>query len=346
VYQVFVSPLKKTTEVLTTVSATIPKNFVVSMAWITPSGDRGMSGTLLAGVVAEGRFLTNSSVATATIARRRRPTSAVSTIARITAPDKSVIDISMFDDGNHRDGAANDGIFGTPITFDQGGGYVISVIANVMVGDSRETVEKSIGYFQSRVKDNDLDGILDAWERLYFPDTEPKMIHPYFDHDADGLNAVEEHRYRTHPWRYDTDGDGRPDGAEVDAGTDPLSEDPLQTSDTDTDGDGIDDTWERRYFPDKEPPEVDASDDPDRDGLENYTEWRLGTDPTKQDTNGDGINDRIESSLKTPEPATRTWHPQPSEYKKPGIISWWLLLIFLLLLLLILLVIWTVAILR
>lgn len=44
-----------------------------------------------------------------------------------------------------------------------------------------------------------------------------------------------------------------------------------------TDGDGLPDDWERRYFHDLD---EGADDDPDRDGIPNSIEYQLGTDPT------------------------------------------------------------------
>lgn len=42
------------------------------------------------------------------------------------------------------------------------------------------------------------------------------------DHDDDGLDNAAEWRYGSHPFRADTDGDGRADGVELQAGTDPV----------------------------------------------------------------------------------------------------------------------------
>ena len=53
---------------------------------------------------------------------------------------------------------------------------------------------------------------------------------------------------------------------------------PQQSNNLDADLDGIDDAWERRFGLDPEDPS-DATDDPDKDGLNNREEFLLGTDP-------------------------------------------------------------------
>ena len=57
---------------------------------------------------------------------------------------------------------------------------------------------------------------------------------------------------------------------------------------TDTDGDGLPDIWETKYFGDLR---YGANDDPDHDGLTNLQEYRHHTNPTKADTDGDGLPD-------------------------------------------------------
>lgn len=58
----------------------------------------------------------------------------------------------------------------------------------------------------------------------------------------------------------------------------------------DTDGDLLNDTWEQQYFGNITA--QNATGDPDGDGLTNGQEEALGTDPTKADTDGDGVNDK------------------------------------------------------
>lgn len=61
----------------------------------------------------------------------------------------------------------------------------------------------------------------------------------------------------------------------------------------DQDDDDLPDDWEIRYGLDPTNPHGDHGPhgDPDRDGLTNIEEYRLGTNPTNRDTDGDGISD-------------------------------------------------------
>ncbi|MFB1481346.1 Ig-like domain-containing protein [Corallococcus sp. RDP092CA] len=94
------------------------------------------------------------------------------------------------------------------------------------------------------------------------------------DSDNDGLTDEEEIAQGTDPNNPDTDGDGIPDGVEVNVGhTNPL--------DSDSDDDGI----------------LDGNEDKNHDGLVDADE----TDPNNPDTDGDGLTDGVELGLTEPQ---------------------------------------------
>ncbi len=68
----------------------------------------------------------------------------------------------------------------------------------------------------------------------------------------------------------------------------------------DTDGDGLPDEWEiaNKLNPKSAKGKDGANGDPDNDGLTNYEEFKLGTDPNNPDTDGDGILDGGERTSK------------------------------------------------
>ena len=74
--------------------------------------------------------------------------------------------------------------------------------------------------------DTDGDGLPDNWETAHGLNAQD-AADAESDTDDDGLNALQEYRNGTRLDLADTDGDGMKDGAEVEAGTDPLSSDSL-----------------------------------------------------------------------------------------------------------------------
>jgi len=116
------------------------------------------------------------------------------------------------------------------------------------------------------------------------------------DTDEDGLpDRMERTQYGTDPLDWDTDGDGMSDGYEVENGLNPLDSGDAGLEDiiidTVTDG-GADAQDANETWPD---PDNGPLGDPDKDGLVNIEEMELGTDPRRNDTDGDGLNDKWES---------------------------------------------------
>ncbi len=142
--------------------------------------------------------------------------------------------------------------------------------------------------------DTDSDGMADAWE-IFYTGGLTTVDDTSDDTDSDGLTDGEEYNLYTNPTSGDTDGDGLSDIDEVNIyGTNPCYADTdgdgINDSDeinihgtnpllTDTDGDGIDDYYEvsKAFLSPTNP--ADASLDQDSDGLTNYEEYYLGSDP-------------------------------------------------------------------
>ena len=146
--------------------------------------------------------------------------------------------------------------------------------------------------------DKDGDGLNDTWETQHFTNTTAQ--NGTGDPDHDGLNNTAEQAAGTNATKADTDGDGLNDKQ------DPFPLDPSKPGAAgngtgngtgkatagDRDGDGLNDTWEKRYF--NSTAAQKGSGDPDRDGLNNTAEQKLGTDPSKADTDGDGLDDAVD----------------------------------------------------
>jgi hypothetical protein len=122
--------------------------------------------------------------------------------------------------------------------------------------------------------DADGDGMPDWYERQFTFLDPNNPADAALDQDGDGLTNLREFQLGTAPDNPDTDGDGLPDGAEVNrtAGGAPAPTDPLRA---DTDGDGLSDRVETDtgVF-------VSAND--------------TGSDPLLPDTDGDGFGDQQE----------------------------------------------------
>jgi len=156
-------------------------------------------------------------------------------IANIQTPFSSET-ITLYDDGNHNDAAANDGIYGNSyLDIQEVGAYGFKV-------DASGTSNRGDAFTRTATKavivssDSDGDGMPTLWEEIYGLDIE--RVDAAEDPDSDGLTNLEEYTYRTHPKNSDTDGDGYSDGEEVSTGLDPLYPHDIPSIPGDLDGDG------------------------------------------------------------------------------------------------------------
>ena len=148
--------------------------------------------------------------------------------------------------------------------------------------------------------DSDGDGLNDGWEYNY-------LLNPLSfdskdeDLDNDGLTNIQEHSNNTNPLSNDTDNDGLNDSFEIswiealngstlhDTDNDGFRDGPC---DWDTDGDGMSDFYETIYINILNPMDpFDRYYDFDEDGLTNFEESLINTNPNDNDTDGDGMPD-------------------------------------------------------
>jgi len=168
-------------------------------------------------------------------------------LAQIDTPDGLLFDLPLFDDGQHDDGDANDGIYGNVFTrtsaFSQTGvpekeamenpgkrgSYIVSVVARGIANVEKEPftrlLRKAFQIYECYVEvqpDRDGDGMPDRYELLY-PCLDPGKKDADQDPDQDGLTNEEEYKHGTNPCDPDTDNGGELDGSEVNRGADPLN---------------------------------------------------------------------------------------------------------------------------
>ncbi len=168
-------------------------------------------------------------------------------VAEVIKPDgkTACFPTLLYDDGNHGDGAAGDGVYGalfteTDLAAPAGGNdndasttaypailssYRVHVAASgknsrgVVYALQRTRSFQIFSYDQKG--DADADGLPDTWE-LYYTGSLGRLQDANKDTDEDGLPNIEEFRHGTHPLLADTDQGGELDGSEVLAGRCPV----------------------------------------------------------------------------------------------------------------------------
>ncbi|QTA86210.1 S8 family serine peptidase [Desulfonema magnum] len=130
---------------------------------------------------------------------------------------------------------------------------------------------------------------------------------------SDTLTFVVPDGAKTFEWRYseDTRYSGQSNGSSV-----WIDDIEIKWNTGDSDGDGLPDAWEQKYFGDIIT--SDGTGDYDNDGLTDSQEYSLGTDPTNTDTDDDGWTDFQEYKMFT-DPNDPNDHPNPP--LDPGVIE-------------------------
>ncbi len=131
--------------------------------------------------------------------------------------------LDLYDDGLHGDGAADDGFYGTTFYHTLAeGGYIVKLSASGtanIAGDFNRLARLS--FYMSKQADDDNDGLPQWWEEEY-DCLDTAVDDADSDWDNDGLRAINELFYGTHPCDADTDDGGENDGSEVNEhGSDP-----------------------------------------------------------------------------------------------------------------------------
>ena len=149
-------------------------------------------------------------------------------------------------------------------------------------------------------EDSDGDGELDADEAFEDRDRDGIRDSIDGDEDNDGANDGDEIAAGANPFSLDSDNDGIPDGVELprDTDGDGLS-DAIESRRVDSDNDGVVDELDPANFDPCLPNVLAATCDQDNDGLSNAAEALSGTNPLVADSDGDGRLDGAESGFDT-----------------------------------------------
>jgi len=146
--------------------------------------------------------------------------------ADVTGPAGDLRRLTLWDDGMHEDGEAEDGVYGNLYTATSLGDFpaddpeegdpvemVGSYLVNVVAVKGNIVREAQTSFALGQGADSDNDGIPDAWETVN--GTDPLTPDGDGDPDRDELSSYCEFLVGTHPLNPDTDGGGESDGSEV-----------------------------------------------------------------------------------------------------------------------------------
>jgi hypothetical protein len=166
----------------------------------------------------------------ATFVAKDRPLTGAMVVAHVKSPDGINHTLTLFDDGNHGDGEADDGVYGNTYTATSladmvesnpekvveneepqvVGSYLVTAVG--VKGDIRREAQGSFAIQPGQ--DSDGDRIPDLWEETHGLDPN-NGNDAGSDSDRDKLNAYCEFRLGTDPRNSDTDGGGESDGSET-----------------------------------------------------------------------------------------------------------------------------------
>jgi hypothetical protein len=142
----------------------------------------------------------------------------VTVTGAVVDPNGATTNVVLADDGQHGDGVANDGIYGTILRNPQVAGlYTAKLVASgtsSKVGPFQR--QTSVGFGLHAAPDGDGDTVPD------WCDPQPLVPDATDDPDHDGLTNAEECALGTDPTKDDTDDGGEDDGTEVASGQDPT----------------------------------------------------------------------------------------------------------------------------
>jgi hypothetical protein len=149
-----------------------------------------------------------------------------SVLATVEKPSGGLVYFWLWDDGNHGDGVADDGIYaGTFYQTGENGSYNLTINASAYSPSLDEYVSRSaiLSFHMAMVDefgnelpylDTDGDGLPDAWE--IFWGTDPNVPDSGADPDNDGWTNTQEWQNGTDPFDPDTDDDGEADNTDSD----------------------------------------------------------------------------------------------------------------------------------